>query len=613
MALAWQYSVSCLLFVLSLLNPTSAQISRNISLGSSLTALNTDSYWPSPSGDFAFGFKQIGMGGYLLAIWFDKIPEKTIVWSANGNNVAPRGSKVELTKDGHFVLNDPAGKEMWKAELFGSRVAYAAMLDTGNFVLATEDSRHSWETFDHPTDTILPTMTMSRPSKLVARYSETNYSYGRFQFSLRSDGNLALETRAFPLDSSTSAYWSSNTVGSGFQLVFNNSGSIYLTAKDRKQLKMITSNNGSTKDFYQRAILEHDGVFRHYIYPKNTTISSARRPSEAWFPLSTFIPSNICNAVIQLAGFVQSQQTGEAFKLFQDLLVSGIKPNPVTMTGLLPACGLMGSIKRGRQIHGLIYRMELDINIFVASALVDMYSKCGSVKNARNVFERILVKNIASWNAMIGCYGKHGMVDLAIQLFERLQEEGMQANEVTFTCILSACSHGGLVEEGLKIFRCLKESHGIAVGKEHYGCVVDLLCRSGRMAEAYELVKEMSVEVPESIFGAFFSGCKIHGRRDLAKMMAKDILGMELTKPGGYVTLSNIYAADGDWEEVEKVRKVMKEKNILKKPGFSLVERRNELVGEETEGDEIKVGPEKGKEDKDDRESKELDAIGVGG
>ncbi|KAB1221109.1 G-type lectin S-receptor-like serine/threonine-protein kinase RLK1 [Morella rubra] len=303
MALAWQYPLFCLLLVLLLLYyPTSAQISRNISLGSFLRAENTDSYWASPSGDFAFGFHQIGTGGYLLAIWFDKIQEKTIVWSANGNNMVPRGSKVELTKDGHFVLNDPAGKEMWKAELFGSRVAYAAMLDTGNFVLATEDSRNSWETFDHPTDTMLPTMTMSQPIKLVARYSEANYSNGRFQLTLQSDGNLVLETRAFPLDLSNAAYWSSNTIGSGFQLVFDPSGSVYLTAKDRSPLKMITSNGGSTKDFYQRAILEHDGVFRHYIYPKNPTISSARRPSEGWSPMSTFIPSNICTAITQLAG-----------------------------------------------------------------------------------------------------------------------------------------------------------------------------------------------------------------------------------------------------------------------------------------------------------------------
>ena len=126
-----------LLLVLLLPYSTTAQISRNQSLGSSLTTQEKDSYWASPSGDFAFGFQQIGKGGYLLAIWFNKIPEKTIVWSFKRDNLVPTGSKVELTKDGQFVLSDPTGKEIWKPELDLSGVAYATMLDTGNFVLAS--------------------------------------------------------------------------------------------------------------------------------------------------------------------------------------------------------------------------------------------------------------------------------------------------------------------------------------------------------------------------------------------------------------------------------------------------------------------------------------------
>ena len=136
MALALSHLLS-LLLVLLLPYSTIAQSSRNQSLGSSLTAQEKDSYWALPSGDFAFGFQQIGKEGYLLAIWFNKIPEKTIVWSANGDNLVPTGSKVELTKDGQFVLSDPTGKEIWKPELDLSGVAYATMLDTGNFVLAS--------------------------------------------------------------------------------------------------------------------------------------------------------------------------------------------------------------------------------------------------------------------------------------------------------------------------------------------------------------------------------------------------------------------------------------------------------------------------------------------
>ena len=166
MALQLSSLLSLLLLILFLSYSTTAQTSSNQSLGSSLTAQEKDSYWASPSGDFAFGFQQIGKGGYLLAIWFNKILEKTIVWSANGDNLVPTGSKVELTKDGQFVLSDPAGKEIWKPELVLSGVAYATMLDTGNFVLARQDTVHLWQSFDHPTDTMLPTQKMSLGSKL---------------------------------------------------------------------------------------------------------------------------------------------------------------------------------------------------------------------------------------------------------------------------------------------------------------------------------------------------------------------------------------------------------------------------------------------------------------
>lgn len=287
------------------------------------------------------------------------------------------------------------------------------------------------------------------------------------------------------------------------------------------------------------------------------------------------------NAII--SGFTQSQHAGEALKSFRDMLVSGTKPNHVTVTGLLPACGLIGSIKRGREIHCLIYRMELDRNVFVACALIDMYSKCGNMKNARGVFDMTPVKNVVLWNAMIGCYGKHGMVDSSLQLFKTMQEEGVQASEVTLICVLSACSHSGAVERGIKIFRSMEECYGVKASKEHYACVVDLLCRSGKMVEAYEVVKGMPIEITESIIGAFFNGCKVNGRQDLAKMLGEDIMRMDLKNPGGLVTLSNIHAAHGDWEEVLNVRKAMKKKKIYKKHGSSWLEKMDEFVGVNTE------------------------------
>ncbi|KAK9170058.1 hypothetical protein Syun_002198 [Stephania yunnanensis] len=272
-----------------------------------------------------------------------------------------------------------------------------------------------------------------------------------------------------------------------------------------------------------------------------------------------------------IAGFSRNHLYIEAIALFRDMLASGLQPNAVTIAGLLPCCGDCGSMHRGRQVHGLIYRRCLNFNAFTASALIDMYSKCGSVRNARLVFDQTMEKNVASWNAMIGCYGKHGLVGESIRLFESMRDEGMEANQVTFTSILSACSHAGLVEKGLKIFSSMA-GRGVEPCKEHYACVVDLLCRAGRVPEAYEMVEGIFEEVNDSIIGAFFNGCRIHGEIDIARKMAEKILRMELKRPGGYVTLSNIYAADGRWDWVERLRNVMKHKRVYKKAGVSCLQ-----------------------------------------
>ncbi|XLS88931.1 hypothetical protein HN51_064939 [Arachis hypogaea] len=269
------------------------QSHKNISLGSSHTAQAGNSTWAvSPSGNFAVGFQQIEENGFLLSIWFNQIPERTIVWSANGGNLAPKGSKVELTSDGFFLLNDPTGNRIWSAGSSGSGTSHAAMVDTGNFVLASQSTEYLWQSFDHPTDTILPGQVLNQPSTLVSRYLETNYSSGRFKFILKDDGNLALYTTQYPWSSSNFNYWSTHTSGSDFSLVFNQSGVLFLRANNGSIISMISSKTASTQDFYQRAVLEYDGVFRHYAYPKSSN-SNTRSWKMAWSTVY-YLPPNIC-------------------------------------------------------------------------------------------------------------------------------------------------------------------------------------------------------------------------------------------------------------------------------------------------------------------------------
>ncbi|GLT82271.1 hypothetical protein SLE2022_006690 [Rubroshorea leprosula] len=278
-----------------------AQTSQNITLGSLLTAaLDQNSSWKSPSGDFAFGFQQIEAGMFLLAIWFDKTPEKTIIWSANGGNLVQQGSKIQLATDGQFRLSDFEGKEVWVATLEGSGiVSYAAMLDTGNFVLASQDSNNLWESFNLPTDTLVPTQILKPGDQLVARYAQTNYSGGRFTFVMQLNGDLAAYTTRFPLDAVNTNYWASNTKGSGVRVIFNQSGYIYLEAKNGSKLSYITSSGYSSKDYYQLAIFEYDGVFRHYVYPKNNSVTAGK--PVAW-SLLFHIPGDICTSIANYEG-----------------------------------------------------------------------------------------------------------------------------------------------------------------------------------------------------------------------------------------------------------------------------------------------------------------------
>ncbi|KAL9143102.1 hypothetical protein ABFS82_14G213500 [Erythranthe guttata] len=280
--------------------PAAAQSSSgNVTLGSSLVADSLNSTWKSPSGEFAFGFRQVSPGGYLVAIWFDEMPERTIIWSANRNNLVQQASTIQLFSDGRFELNDPTGRRIWAAGLTTSGVAYAAMLDSGDFVLAANSSAVMWRSFDDPTDTLLPSQIFNQDSNLIAAFSDTNHSSGRFQLGLQTDGNLVLYTRNFPMGNIISAYWSSQTPGDGFQLIFNQSGYIYLTARNGTMLNTLSSNGASASLFHQRLTLDYDGVLRHYVYPKSAN-STGTRPM-AW-SVNEFLPSNLCLSIRQDRG-----------------------------------------------------------------------------------------------------------------------------------------------------------------------------------------------------------------------------------------------------------------------------------------------------------------------
>ncbi|KAF0913079.1 hypothetical protein E2562_020232 [Oryza meyeriana var. granulata] len=274
--------------------PSKAQ--RNITLGSFLTTQGVNTSWISPSGDFAFGFQLIDANNsYLLAVWFDKTVDKTLAWYAKTNTevpelvVVPSGSRLQLSSNGLSLL-DPGGHELWNPQVTGA--AYANMLDTGNFVLASRDGSTKWGTFESPADTILPTQGPFSEVQLYSRLTHTDYSNGRFLLRVK-DGNIEFDLVAVPSGNVYYPYWNPNTAGNGSQLLFNATGRVYFTLQDSTEINITSTIMGSMVDYYQRATLDPDGVFRQYVYPKK---EAASWNNIGWTTVD-FIPRNICEAI----------------------------------------------------------------------------------------------------------------------------------------------------------------------------------------------------------------------------------------------------------------------------------------------------------------------------
>ncbi|KAJ8747710.1 hypothetical protein K2173_014389 [Erythroxylum novogranatense] len=267
--------ILCLLLFL-LPSCSVAQTGRDVRVGDSLTAAAENSSWISPSGEFAFGFYQLESNKdlYLLAIWYAKIQQRTIVWYANEGILAPKQSKVELNSSQGLVLIDDRGNQLWTSPTKSGVVASGSMRDSGNFVLQDSSSDMLWESFNDPADTILPGQVLDRGMKLSSRQSETNFSKGRFQLQLQEDGNLVLATINLPSTHANEPYYASGTYGEsnisspGYQLVFNSSGYLYVLRENNQTVMLTQAVAASTTDYYHRVSINFDGVFTQYYYPK---------------------------------------------------------------------------------------------------------------------------------------------------------------------------------------------------------------------------------------------------------------------------------------------------------------------------------------------------------
>ncbi|KAI3893369.1 hypothetical protein MKX03_017083 [Papaver bracteatum] len=284
----------------------------------------------------------------------------------------------------------------------------------------------------------------------------------------------------------------------------------------------------------------------------------------------------VWNAMV--SGYTQSGQSDNALKLFLELLISRIRPDEITFVALVTAASDLASLFHGQQLHSQLIKTSLDLEPFVSIALVDMYAKCGSIEEARVLFDSINQRDVVCWNSMISRYAQHGHAKEALMLFDQMIAEGIEPTCVTFIGVLSACSHAGLVEIGLNHFQSMKSSFGIEPGMEHYACVVDLLGKAVKLHEAKEFIDQMPIDPAATVWRSLLSACRMVGNLELAKYAAEMAISVDPNDSGSYVLLSNILASKGMWTDVEKVRKKMNSNEVLKEPGHSWIEANSKVT-----------------------------------
>lgn len=270
-------------------------------------------------------------------------------------------------------------------------------------------------------------------------------------------------------------------------------------------------------------------------------------------------------------GLLQNGYSVEAIRLFDQMYLKGLKMDEVTFLSIIQACSQLGYLEKGKWAQHKLIIYGVDKDIYLDTALTDMYAKCGDLQAARRIFDNMLERSIVSWSVMIAGYGMHGDIGAAKSLFNQMLEFGIKPNDVTFMNILSACSHSGSVEEGKSYFSSMRDL-GIEPSNEHFACIIDLLSRAGDLNGAYQIIKSMPPPVDASIWGALINGCRIHQRTDMFESIQRDIADICTDDAGYYTLISNIYAEEGNWDEFRKVRIKMKGVGVNKVPGYSSIE-----------------------------------------
>lgn len=280
---------------------------------------------------------------------------------------------------------------------------------------------------------------------------------------------------------------------------------------------------------------------------------------------------NVISWTTMISGFVREGLNKEALSLFNQMMIEGIKPDNITLSCSLSACAGLGALEQGRWIHAYIDKNEIKYDPILGCVLLDMYVKCGDMEKALEVFRRLEKKCVCAWTAIIGGFAVHGKGIEALEWFNEMQKAGIRPTSITFTAILTACSHAGLTEVGKSVFESMSAVYKMKPSIEHYGCMVDLLGRAGLLKEAKEFIESMPIKPNAAIWGALLNACNMHRNLELGREIGKILIEVDPDHGGRYIHLASIHALAGEWNQAVQVRREIKERRLLNVPGCSTI------------------------------------------
>lgn len=332
------------------------------------------------------------------------------------------------------------------------------------------------------------------------------------------------------------------------------------TLQQGKQLHAYVLKNGWHSDtFVGSSLLD--------MYARNDELNAARSALDQIKHKDVICYNSLLSCLGRIGSIV------DQIELFIEICRLGFDPTQATLVALLNGCANSGFTGPSRQLHGQGIKRGFSSDDIVLGVIVDMYAKCGDLISARAVFNRInFTKNVVIWNTMISGYGKHGYIKEALTIFSLMQRSMVRPNYITFTCLLSACSHVGWVDKGWSLFNAMHRDYNIRPRNQHFCCMVDLLGRAGMVREAYQFICSNKCEYRPSVWGALLSACRVWGDTDIGEIASKRLIELEPYNSGSYVAMAGIYAASGRWDECNSVREVMDSHDIKKDTGYSWIE-----------------------------------------